>query len=363
MAETNSDQSQKTEKATPHKLREARKQGNVAKSTEVNTALAVIAGIVLLLAVGDTFIHNVLDLCRDMLLKAGELSLSQASTVASLSYWMVTALGVLSPIIVVLALVGVLASFIQTGAIFSFHPLKPNLSRLNPVTGFKNRFSQRFLWDTVKTLLKFSVLSAIAGITIVSLIPVMMKFSALQPSAIVSGFNEASAGLLARLACALIVIAILDLLYTRWEYLRKQRMTKQELKDEVKRREGDPGIRSRRKELETELRKRSASLNNVPGADVIITNPTRFAVALRFNRETMIAPHIVGLGSGPMARLMREKAGASAVPVVCMPRLARQLFKVGRIDQAIPQECYVPVAKALRQAYAMRGNIPAGVLS
>jgi flagellar biosynthetic protein FlhB len=157
-----------------------------------------------------------------------------------------------------------------------------------------------------------------------------------------------------RLLAVLILVAIIDWLFTRWEHQRKMRMTRKELKDEMKRREGDPQIRQKRKSLERELRKRSESLASVPEADLVITNPTRFAVVLKYDRQTMIAPQVTGKGSGEMAHLIREKAYKHRIPVINSPALARALFRKCPIHGAVAQEHYVSLASLFRQAYAMR---------
>ena len=167
-------------------------------------------------------------------------------------------------------------------------------------------------------------------------------------------FLDHSASLIFRLLLVLAPIAIIDWLFTRWHYQSDMKMTRKELKDEMKRHEGDPQIKQKRKELERELRQRSETMNNLPEADLVITNPTRFAILLKYDRAKMVAPVVTGKGTGEMARLIREKAYNHRVPVIRSPRLARILFRRCNIDAAIPQEHYVAVARVLSQAYDMR---------
>ena len=213
------------------------------------------------------------------------------------------------------------------------------------------------LWDIFKTALKFLILTAVVYFSINQVFPTLMKFSSLNLYAIFNEYLSLSAALIAKLAVVLIFIAIIDLLYTKWEYLEKQRMTKKEVKDEMKRRDGDPTIKQKRRELEQELRNRSGSVNNVQEADLLITNPTRFAVALKFDRQLMIAPKIIGLGSGGTAKKMREKAVLHKVPIIRVPKLARKLFKTGKFDGYIPEDCYFETAKVYKTAFSINGKI------
>ncbi len=360
MAESGSDSAEKTEEATPYKLQEARKQGNVFKSLEVNTAFAMVVALLLVASLGEDFIKRVLEICRAVFLSIGKVDFTISGVSFFIKHWIDAVLHELSPIVVALLMVGVIASFLQIGVIFSAHPLTPKFSRLDPIAGFKNKFSKKMLWESLKTVLKFSVLSAIVFFWLLDFLPSALKYSSMQPRGIFKDFLRQSSSLLWQLVIALLLIALLDFIQSRREYLRKMRMSKQELKDEFKRRDGDPNIKSRRKELESELRKRSASLANVQGADVVITNPTHFAVVLKYDRHTMLAPVIVGLGAGAMAQAIRQRAVGCGVPIVHMPPLARRLFKSGKMEHPIPQDCFVATAKALGQAYAAKRKAALG---
>lgn len=354
MAESGSDSAEKTEEATPYKLQEARKQGNVFKSMEVNTAFAMLVALLLVVSLGESFVRGILSVCRSIFLSIGQIDFTVADISSAIKYWINSVLHELSPIVVALTCVGVIASFVQIGVIFSAQPLSPKLSRLDPIAGFKNRFSKKMLWEALKTILKFSVLSSIAFFWLLDYVSSALKYSSMQPAGIFKDFLSQSANLLWQLTAVFVVIAILDFLQSRREYLNKMKMSKQELTDEFKRRDGDPNIKSRRRELEAELRKRSASLNNVQGADVVITNPTHFAVVLKYDRLTMLAPVVVGLGAGDMAKAIRQRAAMYSVPVIHMPQLARRLFKSGKMEHPVPQDCFVATAKALGQAYTVK---------
>lgn len=350
------DTSEKTEQPTPYKLREAKKKGNVSKSNEFNSAVALIAGIFLLLAIGTSFIQGVLQLCAGLFAQVSSLPNTAIGLERFFGHWVSQAMGVLSPIVAVMFVTGILATIIQTGFVFSFHGLKPDLNRLNPVTGLKKLIDIRVLYEIVRSLIKLAVFVTVVGWTVLGHLPDILSVSHASISSLVPSFIGLAATLLFRLTAVLIVFAIIDLLFTRWQFMKKMKMSKKELKDEVKRREGDPMVRAKRRELERELRKRSQSAGSVPGADLIITNPTRYAIVIKYDRSTMAAPQVTGKGTGEMARVIRQEAARYGVAVESSPALARALYKKVKIDHAIGQDFFVDVAKLLRKVYREKSN-------
>ncbi len=354
MADNEPDKSEKTEPATPFKLEESRKKGMIAKSMEVNTLLTVVTGLIFLLAAGKEFVDNTLQLCARILSSAGRVNFETRQFIDTSTDWAFEGIAILAPLVSVLIVVAILANFIQVGPIFSVFSIKPDIQRLNPVNGFKRVFSLKLFYELVKSLLKLGAFAAILYFSLMEFFQPMLGLYSRSYGQFVSSFTDYSANLIFRMLAVLILIAIIDWLYTRWEHQRKMRMTRKELKDEIKRREGDPHIRQKRKSLERELRKRSESLASVPEADLVITNPTRFSVVLRYDRRTMIAPQVTGKGAGELARLIREKAYKHRVPVINSPALARALFRTCQINGAVAQEHYVALAGLFRRAYAMR---------
>lgn len=350
------DQSEKTEQPTPFKLQEARKQGNVFKSMEVNHLVALSAGLMLLLSIGERFIHQMFDLCRQLFLDAVKLEFSLDKLHQWAEFRFDDLMVLVSPIIIVLMVAGVLATVIQTGFVFSFHPIKPDIKRINPVEGFKRLFSIKLLFESVKNLVKLAAFTAITYFTITGLVWPIFKLYAHSPNYLPAFFIEEASGLIFKLLLALVLVAILDFIFSRWDYLKRMRMSRRDIKDEVKRREGDPQVRSKRRELEREMRKRSESVSAVSDADLIITNPTHFAVVLKYDKAAMVAPKITGLGSGGLALKIRREASRFGVPIVNDPPLARKLFKRGKIDGYVPETLYLRVAKALSKAYQIKNQ-------
>ena len=267
---------------------------------------------------------------------------------------------IVAPFTFMILVVGIVATILQTGFVFALEPLKPDIKRLSLVKGIKKFFSKRILFELFKTAIKFSVFSLIIYYEIKSS---FSKFSLLlqqSPYEYVAFFIELGGSLLFKLIVALVIIAVVDYIFSRWEYLKNMMMTRKELKDEHKRRDGDPHIKSKRREIERELRKKSQSLDAVAGANIVITNPTHYAVAIKYDRLTMRAPAVVGKGADKLAIAIRRKAYLSNVPVISSPKLTRHLYKKVSIDSPIPESTYNVVARLLYKAHLMREKSQAG---
>jgi flagellar biosynthetic protein FlhB len=253
-----------------------------------------------------------------------------------------------------IVVVSLLGNVLQTGIIFSSHPLKPDWSRINPVTGFKRIFSMRILFLALRTLLKLSLLSLVAYFSLKGLLPQFYRIAGLTPAGQLRALLDGLASLGLKIAAMLACIALLDTIYTRYEFAKKMRMSKREIKDESKQREGDPRIRGRLRELRREMRKRSLAIRNVKNADVLITNPTHVAVALRYVHGQMTSPQLVAKGAGALAAAMRVIAARHNIPVVQNPPLARKLYRELGVDQHVPLDMYAQVARIIVWVFAMR---------
>jgi len=360
MAANEPDKSEKTEPASPFKLEEARRKGSVAKSVEVNTFLAICAGTLFLMAAGFAFVENTLTLCRRLFSSAGQISFETRSLVDIASLWTSDSVAIIAPLVALVMVVAILSTFVQIGPVFSFFPIKPDIKRLNPVTGFKRIFSIKLLYELAKSLVKLALFGGVMFITLESFIDPMLGLYTKSPRALLPEFLGMSSSLLFRLLVVLALFAIIDRVYTRWDYRKNLRMTKKEVKDEHKRREGDPMIRQKRRSLERELRLRSQSLGNVAEADLVITNPTHYAVVLKYDRETMVAPVVTGKGADEMARLIRHEAYRKGVPVINTPALTRAIYRRCELYTTVPQRHYVALARAFRMAFAQRSKRAVG---
>jgi flagellar biosynthesis protein FlhB len=335
----------RTEQATPFKLEEARKQGQVAKSLDFNTLLMVWGLLGLAAIWGASGWQQLGTLWRELFINSADLSLDMNAGAGWLGELIGSFLTLLMPVLVVGAVLAVLANFIQTGPIFSFKPLKPKGERINPVAGFKRVFSKKMLFEAFKSLLKLAILGGVSVAFFFALWPQLPAAESADTGLVQQWFGDNAIALLFRLGLALVLIGLLDLFYTRHKYKQDMMMSRRELKEEVKRREGDPQIRAKLRELQRENLKQAASVKRVPEADVLITNPEHLAIALRYERGTMSAPTLLAKGADSWAAEMRELARRHGVPIYQRKALARQLFRSGQLGAPIPSEAYVDVAR------------------
>lgn len=338
----------KSEQATPYKLAEARRRGQVSKSPEV-TALVLLAGFtVILLATGNGLANAFARRSRWLLLHAGDVQLNRLNILDWVSHATAPIWFALSPLLIALLVLAVLINVVQTGPVLSSEPLKPDFTRLNPVNGLKRLFSIRIAFEIFKTLCKLGVTALALYICARYYLDRIRTIATLDPIHTAPVVLHLLATVVFTLLALFALVAALDVFFTRFEYGKKMRMSRRELKDEHKRREGDPEIRSRRRRLQQEYLKRTRATRRVKDADVIIVNPTHYAVALKYEPLTMPAPRVLALGAGHLAARIRQLARHHAVPVVRNPRLARALFKQCTLDGFIPESSYTEVAPLYR---------------
>ena len=269
----------------------------------------------------------------------------------------------LTPVFLAAIIIGLLSNLFQTGPVFTFFPLKPDPQRLNPVQGFKRIFSMRLLFEAVKSILKLSLFGVVAYAMIAAALPSLIDMAQQDPRGYVWTIFDQVVSLVFKLLLVVMLIALLDLLYTRWDFGKKMRMSRREMKEEVKRREGDPQVRAKIRQLQQEAAKRAKSVGRVPDADVLITNPTHLAIALRYERGRLPAPQVIAKGAGELALAMRKMASEHGVTVIEERPLARQLFTDVGVDQFVPEKLYEPVAQIYARLHRKppKGDISVGV--
>jgi flagellar biosynthetic protein FlhB len=335
----------RTEQATPFKLNEARKRGQVAKSMDFNV-LVVVCGLLAAIAIwGGAQWTRLCELCAALFAGAAEWQIDVGGvTQLGASVGMAT-LSIVLPFAATGFVFGIIANLVQTGTIFSSEPIKPKFERLNPVAGFKRVFNKRMLFEGLKSLLKLAFFASIAFAFFASLWPALPSIESGGLGEQMQWLGSSAVGLLFRLGLALALVGLLDLLFTRWSFGRQMMMSRREVKEEVKRREGDPQVRARIRELQRENLKQARSMSRVPDADVLITNPEHLAIALRYDRERMSAPVVLAKGADKWAQEMRSIASRHQIPRFENRQLARLLFRRAQIDQPIPPESYLEVAR------------------
>lgn len=344
----------RSEAATPFKLQEARKRGSVAKSVDTSALLVLATAAFVLHFSASGIVDRQLGMYAGLLSGAHGMSFAlddiPVYLVRILSECLLTLLPLLLPVVGI----ALLGNFVQTGPVFSFFPLKPDLDRINPVSGFRRLFSMRLLVEGVKTVIKCALFAAVLYAVVVDALPVLLQTLSMPAPAAARVLHSGASTLVFRLTLVLLLIAAIDAVYSRWDFSKRMRMSRRDIRDEIKRREGDPRVKSRLRELQREAVKRAASLGRVKDADVLITNPVHLAVAIRYARAEQDAPVVVAKGAGFLAARMRAVARRHRVPVMENRRLARALFHRVALDRAVPAEHYVAIARILLWAYALR---------
>lgn len=343
-----------THAATPYKLREARKKGQVAKSNDVGFAAILAAAVVSCFAVSNGIAHRELALVKEAMLELPRSDWSSESICQWLLQWFTGSIAALAPLLCMVAGCVVLANLAQIGPVFSTAPLLPDFTRISPSTGLRRMLSWRTLYDAVRSLLKLGLLSGIAGVALSELLPDLTKLEYVDPHGYGAIVLARLGSLLFKLLIVAVILALIDIVYTRWDFAKKMRMSHRELLDEHKHREGDPRIRKRLRELRKEMLTQARTARKLPEADVLITNPTHIAIAISYKHGEMPAPRLLVKGSGHFAMKMREIANQHRIPVVENRPLARALFKRTKADEYIPEDLYPQVARILLWVYAIR---------
>ncbi len=341
----------KTEEATPHKLREGRKKGQVAKSIDLAHIIILVSFFLAVLALWPSMSSSGRALVESIV-RGGldvEMTIPSISAFAADVAW--SSIGVIMPVLVVLVFAAVIAHAVQTKGVFSTHPIKPDFNRLNPAQGFKKLFNRKTLFDIGKTILRLLILAALIGIGGPKLVTWLNSGATLGLRNVDDWVVALVVQVMLLVVLAMIPVVLLDWIFSKRYFAFQMKMSRREVKDELKRHEGSPEIRSKRKELQRELRKKITSLRAVKDADVIITNPVHVAVALRYVRFEMVAPVVVAVGEGELASTVRRLGRQWGKPILRRPALARKLARQGKTGQPIPAATYEQVAEVYRWLY------------
>ncbi|MDX2331024.1 flagellar biosynthesis protein FlhB [Campylobacter hepaticus] len=344
-----SDDEEKTEEPTSKKIEDARKEGNVPKSQDAAAVVSLIVGITILLFMIDFIGQRVVALYRYYQSFIGvefNLRLIQAIMVESIFEILI----ILAPVVLSIMIAGILGNVMQFGFLFTTKPITPNLDKINPLKGLKNLFSLKKLVESLKIILKVSIVFIIAFIVFLRFIQELPRVELYNIVNQLIWLRDKTIILVAVVIIAFLIIAVLDLFLVRFQYFKSLRMSKQEIKDEYKQMEGDPQVKSRIRRLQMEAARRRM-IQDVAGADVVITNPTHYAVAIRYDTSKEQAPRIVAKGVDFLALRIKKVAYENNVVVYENPPLARELYKVCDINDLIPREMFKAVAEVLGFVY------------
>lgn len=344
----------KTEAPTPKKKHDARKKGQVAKSQDL-TPWATLLAATYALPMTVRAAGKVTTAAFESLRTIAERSDPQAA-VDVLATSLQGALFAVLPLLGVCLGVSVVTHFGQTGLVLSFHPLKPDFKRINPIKGFKNIFSPRGLYMTAKQAVKGVLIAWLAYPHVLALVHDLSEHGRIP---VHTGLSQAAAeliGMIRKIAWVVLIVAILDYGYQKRQYKLDMKMSKQEIKDESKNSEGDPQTKGRIRSIQVSTA-RKRMIAGMINASVVVTNPTHIAVALAYDQTKGGAPRIVALGTDQVAMRIREKARELGIPVVESKPLARALYRTCDVGDEIPVTLYEAVAKVLAFVRRLKGSI------
>jgi flagellar biosynthetic protein FlhB len=353
---------ERTEQPTERRLREARERGQVARSRELETTAVLIAASLTLLAAAPMIVGSASDLLQQALVISAEQVRDERFIGAALRHDAFAGLVLVVVLSLPVMIVAMLVPMMIGGLVFSGKALAPDFSRLNPITGLQRVFALRGLVEVAKALAKFAAVGAVAVILLMRMTPEIVQ---LGTQDVVRGMSHGTWLMLVCLlvlSASLLLIAAIDVPFQIWDHGRNLRMTREEVREELRDAEGRPEVRNRIRQLAQE-RARRRMMQEVPRADVVIVNPTHFAVALRYSGGSMHAPRVVAKGKELVAARIREIAQANGVPIYESPPLARSLYFATDLGDEIPAGLYSAVAKVLAWVYRVRAAASEGVAS
>jgi len=343
------DDAEKTEEPTPKKIEDARKEGNVPKSQDTSSFVTLVV------AIGATFalfplikehLYRLYHYYNSLIGFEFSKELIFDITITTIKELVIMIL----PLASIVALSGMIAAFLQFGFVFTTKPLEPKLSKIDPIKGLGKLFSLKKLIEGIKIIVKVSVVFTIAFIFLLGFIKELPTVINFPMQGQLSWLEDKIIILVAVMLIIFFVLALIDLLIVRFQYFKDLRMSKQEIKDEHKQMEGDPQVKARIKKIQMEMAQKRM-MQNIPDADVVITNPTHYAVAIRYNKDKESAPRVVAKGVDQTAQKIKEIARENLIQIVENPPLARELYRLCDLDDTIPENLYRAVAEVLAFVY------------
>ncbi|MBM7869403.1 flagellar biosynthetic protein FliR/FlhB [Clostridium pascui] len=336
----------KTEEATPHKLNEAKKKGQVAKSKEASLALTLLACTLIITALGNYIVEGLKDTIIHFFTNFLEMELSYNNLFYITFVTLTRVAMIVLPVMIPIMIMGIAANLMQTGIMFTKEPIKPDLKKLNPISGIKRMFSVRTLVELVKDVLLITVVGYIGYKFIVGNYTKILNLYNLRFSVLIEAIKELIQSIFFKVTLVLVALALADYIFQRRQFKKDMRMTKQEIKEEFKQQEGDPQVKGKIKQKQREMAM-SRMMQSIPDASVVVTNPTHLAIALRYKQGKDEAPKVIGKGADYIALKIKEKAREYEVPIIENKPLARMIYQKVEIDEEIPVEMYQAVAEIL----------------
>lgn len=345
----------KTEKATPKRREELRNKGQVARSMELNAATTFIIAIVVLRLFGGYFLENIQNF-TSYLWNELPVIMDSETAITIIRSMLISVLNLIIPFSITLLVVAIVISIFQVGWHPTLYPLKPDITKINPIGGFKRFISLQPYVMLLQNIVKITIMTIVAYIIFKNNYPLLLETVNMD-------INQTGLVILKivweiswKLAFLMLILAIIDFVWQRYYFERSIKMTKQEIKDEVKQAEGDPQIKSRIKKKQRELAV-LRMMQAIPKADVVVTNPVHLAIALQYDSMKMSAPCVVAKGAGRIAERIKEVARENNIPIIENKPLAQSLFKMVEIGEEIPEELYTAVSEILVYVYQLSGRL------
>ncbi|HRK34057.1 MAG TPA: flagellar biosynthesis protein FlhB [Candidatus Hydrogenedentes bacterium] len=341
---------EKTLPASAYKIQKAREEGNVAKSQDLTAAWSLMIALAGIWYMGPQAFDAMLEATQYYFanLSSFDITPSSFANFSLGSIWLTTK--ATAPMVLLLLAAGLAMNLVQVGFLYSPKAITPKFNRINPISGFQRFFSVRTAAELVKSILKLVLVTYVAYLTMRGRWEELLLASYLTPIGASLAMTDLVLDVWFRVVLTMLVIGILDYGFQRWQYGRDLMMTTQEAKEEAKQFEGDPRIKQRIRQIQRQMAMKRM-MNDVPKADVIITNPIRFAVALRYDPANMQSPIVIAKGARLLAKRIREIAEENDVPIVEKPELARALFKNIEVGQPVPESLFRAVAEVLAFVY------------
>lgn len=346
--------SEKSEKATPYKLQKAKEKGQVSKSVELNTCISLLILLGLITALWPKQLKEIQELFRHLLYKASQLQFTLDQITHLHQFILSKLIALWLPFALTAGLAIILGSISQTGLVWSATPLIPDFKRVNIIQGCKKLFSMKTCFEAGKSIIKLAAAFTLIICVLKNQLPYILELALTPPSQDPRLMMNFILKIIFQLLLLFVFIAVIDKFYTRWKFNKDQRMSKQELKDEYKQKEGDPKIKGKIKQLQFQLRQKTASLKQVKTADVIITNPTHLAIALKYERGIMPAPKVVCKAQGDMVLQVKDLAQKHGIIVMENKIFARLLYHSTELNQYINKDLFPLAAQIFRDLYQRR---------
>jgi flagellar biosynthesis protein FlhB len=356
MAENESGQ-EKSEAATPRRRQRSREEGQIPKSMEVNTSILLLSGVIAFYFFADDFYGQIGDSIRLYLHQSATFVISPESIYSFLLGVADRVLVILTPFFIMFFIIALIINIAQVGFVLTPKALRPKLSKLNPIKGIQNLFSMRGRVQLLKSVAKMLIIAPVMIYTVYVNLPDNMILSLVDIKDILIHIGIKSLDLAIKALIIMLILSFLDYIYQRWQSEQDMKMSKEEVRQEMKDIQGDPKIKQRIRSIQQEMSRRRM-MESVPEAEVVVTNPTEYAIALKYDPGEFPAPIVVAKGKNILAKKIKDIANEHDVPIVENKPLAQSMYKLVAVGHPIPPDLYQAVAEVLAYVYKLKKRMP-----